>query len=805
MTLNLAVFVNILYACRAEDVRQAELLYALTACIDENNTYCEDKKNVDNIFGGHRGFPKPQSKKGQGTINTEDQNLNLVPMLRYMSLDMLATQIHDRVLPLLDSDKASRLFLALRHVVREDPTIFKSNLGKFSEWTGCPPTEFAFLQHVDFSRFLAGLYKYSVLVGKPTSGKTTLTTIRSDAFWASIVKAESFVVLDGFGANHPLSDVSSLIGLDSYLHSIRKEYMEVKTFFDWKPYFQFDELFVCSDIKPFGNKALTSNALIREATAPKLASVSPYLILYGTGGMGKSMMLRHLLFDAIDHLQERKVVPFFVCLRYYQHHGDEDLASFILDESKDYWPGLDDTILREILGNGKALILLDGLDEVKTGEAEILRAKLFDMMKKYPDNQYIMSSRPFDNHFRSYSKFRIAEVCGLRVEQIDDLLVRVGYFAKNPDRRDSFKELIRDRMRTDDKAFCENPLLLTFMMLLYEQHRTMPTKRHAFYEQTFSVLFSRHDLSKDGFIRELRSKLTEEEFKSIFAEFCAKTYFREDFEFTRDQFITLVSSLKSWEKVKERTGTDQFLVDSCVNLCIMDQCGAEYKFIHRTFQEYFCACWLSSKPDNQLKEKVAWFEEKKKRTMEDCVFSFLYEMAEERVELNMILPVLESCFKPREGVERGYWSYLMNQYPEIPYVIGKCDDSSFEPQSSILMYILHTNGFFHKDLDADKIPYEELFCEQVYFNLEPHRGYSPKEAMRAKNAYKDVGVSPRIVRRDMLIETEYLHKNRSAFSDVFGFFNSRECPLAVEYLSVLRYYQGHRRRLEEQYEDFRSA
>ena len=67
--------------------------------------------------------------------------------------------------------------------------------------------------------------------------------------------------------------------------------------------------------------------------------------------------------------------------------------------------------------------------------------------------------------------------------------------------------------------------------------------------------------------------------------------------------------------MKDRTGTDQFLIDACVNLCIMDECRTEYRFIHRSFQEYFCACWLRDKSDAQLTAKIEFFEAQQKRTI----------------------------------------------------------------------------------------------------------------------------------------------------------------------------------------------
>ena len=703
---------------------------------------------------------------------------------------------------MLDSDRASEIFLAFRHVVQEDPSIFNSNAGKFQTWTGWEPGEFVLLQHVDFCAMLAGLFRYAVLIGKCSTGVSTLKAIKTEKFWEDLQPMKHFIIIDGFGARRPLESVELLQGLDSYLQKIREEYASVKTFFDWKPYFDFDELFVCNDVQPQDSRSCIWKKPLRDVTVRELREVGSHLILYGIGGIGKSMMLRHLLFDTIDRIDELNVVPFFICLRNYQ--SGDTLEQYILQQTESKWPGLDEAILRELLNSGKAILLLDGLDEVRSCNFGILRTKLNQLVQDYPKCQFIMSSRPFDNHFSSYTQFKVAELCGLRIEQVYELVDRVGFMEKNPERRAAFKDLVRSKLYSHDEAFCKNPLLLTIMMLIYEQHRTIPTRRHEFYNEAFAVLFQRHDLNKDGFMRDLRSKLSETEFKDIFAEFCAKTYFREKFEFTKDQFIGIVSSLNSWKKVKDRTGTDQFLIDACVNLCIMDECRTDYRFIHRSFQEYFCACWLRDKSDAQLTAKIEFFEAQQKRTMEDCVFSMLREMAEERVEEHMIIPVLERSLSQQDDVP-GYWSYLMNQYPTIPYVVGKNIDMPFNPQSAILLYVLEKESFLHGDLVPDEIPHEDIFTKHVYLDYAPDTPVDPSAVHGIIWSYREHGLKVEAVRWDMEIETKRLYEFRSGCHELVSWFESPRCPLWNEYEAVRGYFDSLKKKITILNEDFLSV
>ena len=802
MTLTLAAYLSILDRCVIDGVTQQELLSALISTVDPAEALTNDQKCVNRIFTGERGFPKPASAQDYSKPISAGNKTTIIPRIRYLELGELATQFRIRVFPLLDSDKASEVFLALRQVVREDPSIFKSNAGKFESWTGWKPTEFAFLQHVDFCTMLAGLFKYAVLVGKYSTGASTLKAIKTEEFWNDLRVAEQFLIIDGFGTNRPLVSVSLLQGLDSYLHRIREEYSAVKTFFDWKPYFDFDELFVCNDVMLQESRNNGRRKPMCDVTIKELRTAGSRLILYGIGGIGKSMMLRHLLFDAIDRIEEFNVVPFFICLRNYR--SGDTLEQFILGQTKPKWPGLDAAVLRELLSGGKAVLLLDGLDEVRTCDFDVLRAQLNQIVQDYPECQFIMSSRPFDNHFSSYTQFRVAEVCGLRVEQVYELVDRVGFMEKNPERRAAFKDLVNSKLYSKDAAFCKNPLLLTIMMLIYEQHRTIPTRRHEFYNEAFAVLFHRHDQNKDGFMRDLRSKLNETEFKDIFAEFCAKTYFREKFEFTKDQFIGIVSSLNAWRKVKDRTGTDQFLIDACVNLCIMDECRTDYRFIHRSFQEYFCACWLRDKSDAQLTAKIDFFEAQQKRTMEDCVFSMLHEMAEDRVEEHVILPVIERSLALQDGAD-GYWSYLMNQYPTVPYVEGKSVDMPFNPRSAILLYTLEKEKLLHNDLVPDEIPHEDMFVEKIYFDNAPNTPRDPSEERHIKWLYQERGMEIEVFRWDMEIDTARLFEYRTACPELAAWFESPRCPLLAEYKALRKYCDNLKKKIAMLNEDFLSA
>ena len=58
-----------------------------------------------------------------------------------------------------------------------------------------------------------------------------------------------------------------------------------------------------------------------------------FIVLSGTGGMGKSMMMTHFMLDTIDKNKETGEVPVFVLLRDYNPEAG-DLIDFIFGELK---------------------------------------------------------------------------------------------------------------------------------------------------------------------------------------------------------------------------------------------------------------------------------------------------------------------------------------------------------------------------------------------------------------------------------------------------------------------------------------
>ena len=125
------------------------------------------------------------------------------------------------------------------------------------------------------------------------------------------------------------------------------------------------------------------------------------------------------------------------------------------------------------------------------------------------------------------------------------------------------------------------------MMMTFRENMNIPKRMSNFYDQAFNTLYQWHDATKAY----NRAKFLDiDEFQRSFALFCMISYHQQKYEFTRSEIIDFIN--KSNKICAISVNAEDALADyeEAVNLIRQD--GLVYVFIHRSFQEYFCAIAL---------------------------------------------------------------------------------------------------------------------------------------------------------------------------------------------------------------------
>lgn len=578
-----------------------------------------------------------------------------------------------------------------------------------------------------------------------------------------------------------------------YLEKIGQKYGTVRTLLN--PYQQTPvrNIYVCNDIVqnilvPGRVRNTYAVKFIHNASAQDLAACSNFVIIIGTGGIGKSMMIRHLLLDAIEHYSEDGIVPIFLMLKDYDVSGSS-LFEYLVAKIHNFSPGINTEQLTSLLDEGRCLLLLDGLDEVGTKQADTFEKKLEEFIDRFPNNQYVVSSRPHRT-FSAYSRFTILKIRPFTKNQALALIDKLECSEDDSSIKEEFRARLDSVLYDTHHQFAENPLLLTIMYMTYELFRDVPSKMHLFYRDAYDALSKNHDALK-GLKRQSETGLTSDEFAEWFSEFCARTYYDEKYEFTEYEFTEYFNSLTQHAKRPDKQiMAKAFRDDLCDNLCLMYFESGKYHFTHRSFQEYFCALFFSKQKDRTLEGIGDFFDNPRSRNYGDKTFSMLYDMIPGKIDEYVFIPYLKKLFEECDAGD-GYWTFLETMYPQIEFTSGDTEyEAEVSPASFIYEFIRST--FFDELYDFGSLPREDAFIRERYAYVEESDGdQSLVEIGEISYEYQqEYGMSDEVgwlyeVDIGKLREKRFLHKDMLAALDDDSFSLKKEYGAARECLNNL--------------------
>lgn len=473
-----------------------------------------------------------------------------------------------------------------------------------------------------------------------------------------------------------------------YLENAYLKYSKVKTLlYRTEPKYLYD-FFEC-------NNLLKDDEIIDPSEIDNVLKLSNFIIIKGNGGIGKTTMMKHFF---LSELKKKRFIPIFFELKDYNNF-DLTLKDSLYKSITLLGNEFDKEYFEYALQTGTFLFLLDGYDELSNSKLNKFSYELQELCDKYPDNNFIMSSRPNDN-FISFQRFTVLKSMLFSKQKAIDLINKLDYDKETQER---FIQQLDNGLYNSHKSFASNPLLLTIMLLTYNDYAEIPTKLHIFYAQAFETLYTKHDATKSGYKRELKINLSKDVFIKIFAKFCFKTYMQEKLEFSKRELNHIFNTIKQNEF---EFNNEDFLYDLISAICLMYVDGNVYRFTHRSFQEYFTALYILELPDNS--QKVVYDKLITYRRF-DNVLDMLFDMSKERFESNALIPVLENIENDYNGEDR--FEFIFNQmFSGISFYENPDTPNGFSYSIRIKnSFLPHIS---HKYINAIIIPEDESYIEK---------------------------------------------------------------------------------------------
>jgi len=310
------------------------------------------------------------------------------------------------------------------------------------------------------------------------------------------------------------------------------------------------------------------------------------ILIKGIAGQGKSLFLRHL---CIKEFEAGERIPVFIELRRILknetllHHIS--LYLDVLDLS------IDANLFKVLLQSGKFIFFLDGFDEIQEEHKQRILNEL-EYLSSYSGNSpFIITTRP-NTSIEMSPSFLVFVLDDLKGREYQTVIKKLA------SSRNYANTLIKAISANKDEVLplLSNPLLITLLIISYKSYPKLPDKLSDFYDSIFLVLLRRHDGTKPGFIRPRGCTINDTQYREIFDTLCfeANKLHRPFF----DHRVMYELIKKSIERMDLTEDADGYLKDIIDVTCLILHEGNEYRFIHKSVQEYYAASFIKSRPDN---------------------------------------------------------------------------------------------------------------------------------------------------------------------------------------------------------------
>lgn len=331
---------------------------------------------------------------------------------------------------------------------------------------------------------------------------------------------------------------------------------------------------------------------VTEERVPGLSAVEKYkkLIVLGKPGAGKTTFLKYLAIQCNQGQFQSELVPIFVTLKNFAEAIDEpSLLEYISHQFSEC--GVTSAQIHELLNQRRALVLLDGLDEVREEHHNRVLQEIREFSEKFYDNYFIMSCRIAAWEY-TFDKFTEVEISDFDAEQIQ--IFAENWFRNKVVKAEDFMKRIKANNRMQQLAV--TPLLLTLLCLVFEESGDLPANRSELYKEGLDVFLKKWD-AKRGIQRDqVYRKLSPQRKEDLLSQLALTTFKDGKYFFKQreaEQYIAAyIRDLPNANTEPESLQLDSEAVLRSIESqhgLLVERAKGIYSFSHLTFHEYFVA------------------------------------------------------------------------------------------------------------------------------------------------------------------------------------------------------------------------
>lgn len=370
------------------------------------------------------------------------------------------------------------------------------------------------------------------------------------------------------------------------------------------------------EYKDFELKRFTHQRL----PALQLVDMHSRLMLLGKPGSGKTTFLKRLATLCNEGRYQSQYVPTFITIKHWaEEKGKPDLLNYITQQWKCDISCKTETV-STIVSQGRALILMDGLDEVRSEDRSRVLQEIRDFAITFRSCQLVITCRTAAQEY-TFEQFTEVEIADFDNGQIADFAHKWFAVEKRSNRADNFLQKLIENPRIMELA--NNPLLLTLLCLVFNEANDFPLRRSDLYEEGCSVLLKRWDAKRNIERDQVYRTLSHSRKRKLLSYIAFQTFANDEDVYRKK---TIEKHIENYMRTLSGASEDsealqldsEAILKSIVaqhGLLTPRLCGM-YSFSHLTFQEFLTAQKIvdsSTDLEKSLQELVSHITQKRWR------------------------------------------------------------------------------------------------------------------------------------------------------------------------------------------------
>jgi predicted NACHT family NTPase len=330
---------------------------------------------------------------------------------------------------------------------------------------------------------------------------------------------------------------------------------------------------------------------IKESRVKGLEAINNYskLMILGKLGAGKTTFMKRLAMLCCYGTFQEQRVPIFVTLKDFSRTSESPSVLRYIDQQ---WSSCGITESAHILlSAGRALVLLDGLDEVRDIDHDRVLIAIQKFVHQYRDCQIVITCRIAAQEY-IFENFTEVEIADFNAEQIVEFINKWFIIKDNlPKAKRMIAEL---EVQKPMQELATNPLLLTLLCLIFDEGEDFPSNRSELYEECLDILLKKWDAQRNIGRNQIYKNLSLHHKKKMLCWFAFDTFDRGEYFFKKStaerHIFNYIRNLPGASDQDLRMDSEAILqsIESQHGLLI-ERSRNIYSFSHLIFHEYLTA------------------------------------------------------------------------------------------------------------------------------------------------------------------------------------------------------------------------